>query len=192
MPSIRCGHCNAINDTERSGAYCEECGKKLPASTAFGTEADSPAPDQHVRPSRAYDDYPNVSLSPQRSEEQDQAARQVATILFVIALLQVICGSIAVFALPAAMGGGPVPPEVLIITLAIMAGIAVVFAGLGVWALYMPVPAGIIGLIFYIGIGLMDMVMAPETAFRGIVLKAIFVYVLIRAIAAAAKTGRSE
>jgi hypothetical protein len=209
VPNVKCPICGETTDTDRRGFYCDGCGEKLPPVAASsepdtGTKRDEPFLSKSAdRPDlgrwRGSDeDYPRFGGSAEedylsnrpregRSEEFKQAAKQVAGVLFVVAILQLICGPIVLFAMPEVIGAKDMPPEVLAITAAFMVAVCALFAGLGVWALYMPVPAGVVGLIAYGGLALMDIAAAPEVGFRGIILKVIIVVILIRGIIAASK-----
>jgi hypothetical protein len=204
MAKVKCMSCGAVNDTESAGMYCEECGKKLPSDgSAFRVDApeggtgriredsDDREP-RWPRRDRSFDrdDYPDVRLRGARSEQQKGTGRGVAGILFAIAALQLICGSIALFAFPDALGVNKnAQPEALVVFVGIMLFMVALFAGLGVWALYMPVAAGVVGLICYIGVALLDIAGAPDMAFRGLIFKILIVVALIRAIAAASKAS---
>jgi hypothetical protein len=206
MPQVKCVSCGAANDTERAGGYCEECGKRLPTSTS-AIRADSPGrpddPDQGsvssepMRDERRrrsprwseYDDYPDVSRRGARSDAQKTAARGVAGILFALAAIQLVCNSIALFAIGNA---GNNSPEMVAVLIGVILALAGLFAGLGVWALYMPVPAGIVGLIVYVGISLLNIAATVgQGGARGgvgrIIIPVIISVALIRAISAAAK-----
>jgi hypothetical protein len=68
-------------------------------------------------------------------------------------------------------------------------GIAAVFAGLGWWALYQPLPAVVVGLILYVTLTLAGFVANPELALRGVGVK-VFIIVGLLAQAVALRRGR--
>jgi hypothetical protein len=212
MPLVKCPRCGETTDTDRRGLYCDGCGEKLPPGNAIEPAApkhwDDPVkpPD---RPRRPYDedddyrgsrrsaggDYLDLRKREDNSEEKKQAAWQVAGVLFAIAALLLVCNLIGLFALPELMGAqGAGGPE-LVFMIGFIVAVSAFFFAMGVWAIYMPVPAGIVGLIAYIALNLVDLYFVLEmqqggggrSAYGGIILKVILVIALIRGIAAAAK-----
>jgi len=116
------------------------------------------------------------------------ALNQASGGLFAVALIQLICGGIALAVAPELLG---VADEILFAVIAVL-GLAVVFAGLGVWARFQPLPPAIIGLVLYILATLLDVVMAvqqnvPQQATRGVVMKIILIIMLARGVSAANK-----
>jgi hypothetical protein len=203
MPTVKCPSCGALNDTDNAIPYCEECGKRLPRSSAFRSDAPArPAAssgiredEPDVRSPRWSDrddqgDYPDVRHRGERTPAQKKAAQGVASVLFIIAALQLICGSIALFAAPEQLGVQPGQPVALVIVGGILLFMAVLYAGLGVWALFMPVVAGIVGVVIYVGLALLDIAAAPDMAYRGIIVKILFTIALIRAIVTANNANR--
>jgi hypothetical protein len=200
MAQVKCASCGAVNDTEQAGGYCEECGKRLPAGAdAFRVDSRGRADDADrgaVTPDRLRDDprrgaawrdddYPDVSRRGERSEEQKAAARNVAGTLFVLAAIQLVCGGAGLV-----MAGDKNPPtEVVVFMVGQMLAFTGIFAGLGVWALYMPVAAGIVGLIVYLGRSILFLVATLGQGGRptGIIVNIIITVVLIQAISRAAK-----
>jgi hypothetical protein len=161
MPLVRCEHCGEKSDPLANSGHCGHCGRKLPE-----------------------DWYPSIQLrAPRRG--QSRAVREVgkrgAGILFAIAVLQVLCGGIA---LTAGRRMVPIEPEVL---LAIIVVTAAVFAGLAWWALHMPLPALIVGLVLYVGLFVIDLLAMVENRVDpnlGILIRLGFIVMLVRALAA--------
>jgi hypothetical protein len=87
---------------------------------------------------------------------------------------------------PDQLAGGPVPPQARAFMAAVILGIGVIFAGLGTWALFQPLPPSIIGLVLYVLFIVIDFAAAPELVLRGIILRIIIVVALVKAVQAAA------
>jgi hypothetical protein len=192
-------HCGWENDPATAAGYCEGCGRKLrpegrsssirgPGDEGYQAPDVSYRGDERRRPRLAYHDDIDVSKDGDEAERAEKAARKNASAtLFVIAALQLICTSIALFAAPELLGGGAMGPAEKAVGLVIILGVTAVFAGLGAWALFMPLPASIIGLVCYLGLLVFDLVAAPEQVGKGLILKIIFIVALAQAINAANK-----
>jgi len=113
-----------------------------------------------------------------RSRRSAKAAKEVSGTLFGIAALQFVCG----LALTAMM------PD-LQASVAIIVGIAVVFAALGCFALVQPFPAAMIGLVLYIIILLLDFVTNPEFVMKGILVKVAIIGALVKSLQTAANAN---
>ncbi len=109
------------------------------------------------------------------------ARKQASSVLFAIAILQLICGGILIIAAPQIVGA-PIPEEELPLVLAEWFGIAIVFGLLGVWALATPLPPVIIGLLLYVGMMIATTVANPESIKNGIIVKIAIIVGLILAI----------
>jgi hypothetical protein len=94
---------------------------------------------------------------------------------------------VIVFALTEKGPRGEVAPEVLAGLVVEWLGITVLFAGLGWWARYQPLPPVLIGLGVYVLLWLVATALDPSTAGQGIILKIAVVVGLVRAAQAAAK-----
>jgi hypothetical protein len=181
-----------VNDPEETSGYCEECGKKLPPATAFSHEKPtrSPAYDRDDRDDRDWDRDPyeedRFRRRDELSPEQQKARKEASGILFAVAVLQVVCGGIALAILPQ-MAGVQLTPAEIVVEAVFMVGVAVVFAGLGVWARFQPLPPAILGLILYILLSLGTMAANPELIGKGLVLRIIIIIGLGKAIQSASK-----
>ncbi len=200
MARVQCVQCGMENDPLAAAGYCEGCGKKLPperSSSSVRVPGDEgyQAPDLRNRdrderrpPRLSYHDDLDVSKGADEVAQAEQAARKNASgTLFAIAVLQLVCNSIVLLAAPGMLGGGPVGPAELAGAFVFVVAITAVFAGLGAWALYVPLPASVVGLICYVGLVLLDVAFAPEQIGKGIILKIVFIVALVQAIVAANK-----
>jgi hypothetical protein len=116
-----------------------------------------------------------------------QARKEVSGVLFGIAALQLVCGFISVLILPAmAAPQVPLPPEAIIFSVCAVVGLGVIYVGLGIWARYHPLPPAVIGLVLYVGVTLLDFLVAPGVILSGIWIKIIILIALIRAVLKAA------
>jgi hypothetical protein len=125
------------------------------------------------------------------SPQQARARREVVWTLFGIAALQFLCGLAVLAVAPDLILGGPVPPQALRTIAVVVIGIALAYTGLGLWAIYQPLPAAGTGLALYLVVFLLDILANPEMAMRGIIIKIAIIAALIKAIQSAAKTGSS-
>lgn len=150
---------------------------------------DDDYPDVRRRDARPGDDddYPDVRRQG-HSEAWTKAAQQVSYTLYSIAVLTLICNAIFIFAAPGGQAGG----VELAVTIGFVLLVCAFFAGMGTWALWMPVPAGVLGLVVFIGLFLLDVVAAFSlggggSPIAGIVIRVMLIIGLIRNISAAAK-----
>jgi hypothetical protein len=203
MPWVRCLSCGKENDLDASGGYCEECGAKLPPSRAWETgltdqprgggvtpeprwnrEDDEEESSDRGRRSDYEDDRPQ-----EPSEEMLKARKEVSSILFAISGLQFVCGTAAAILLPAMMqqAGAAPDPNAAILIIAFAWGLGAVYLGLGFWARSQPLPPAVIGLLLYLGAAYMDYSAAPDMFLRGVWVKAIIVFFLVRGVITASK-----
>lgn len=204
MPRVKCYNCGAENDPVETPAYCNQCGGPLPAPTSFGQDYQSDADDAYTarqpRPSRhlpldSEDDSFSRDIRQSKVTAAETSAKKwAAGVLFAVAGLTLVCG------IPAVIGSlmaenAAVDESQLIFTAIFMAGIGIVFAGLGVWALFQPLPASIIGLVLYVLITIWDLVtiLAAGVAgpvLIGLMLRLVIVALFVRAIQASAQASR--
>jgi hypothetical protein len=112
--------------------------------------------------------------------------------LFAVAGLQLICGSIVLVAAPQLRG---MANEAILIIGVIVFGTAIVFAGLGVWARYQPLPPAIIGLVLYGLLAVADLFVSVQQGgeaqgYLGLVVKLIIIGVLVNGVSAANRYNR--
>jgi hypothetical protein len=195
MATVRCLNCNTDNDPIQTAGYCEECGKKLPSGSSYAVDMDKPSGTFHRddfrdpdKPSgTSYRDEfrdPYARAPTEDSPEVAAAKKQASGILFAVAAIQLICGGIGIVVLPM-IDKQAAAPEVMVIGGALVVGMAAIFAGLGWWAMYMPLPASLIGLILYSLLALADFLVSQSMS--GIFIKIIIVIGLVRAVAASIK-----
>jgi hypothetical protein len=188
MATVRCRNCDAENDYIESAGHCHVCGKALPRPDAYGA-APPPGPRGGF-----YDPYapagPDVTRPDGVSPEMKQARQHAAGALFAVAVLQLVCGGIALALAPQVLGA-PLTPEEMAVQIGLMVGVAVVFGCLGAWAMYSPLAPAVIGLVLYLLLLIADVVFMlnadPSLVGRGLVIRIIIVAMLVRAVAAAAK-----
>jgi len=132
-----------------------------------------------------------------KSADFRKAAKDTALTLFAIAGMQFVCGLIALSIVPEKVAGGPVPAQAMPFMMLIVVGIAVLFAGLGVWAWSQPLPAAIVGLVAYIVIFLLDVAGAlsngnPQALLSGIFIKIGITAALVRCVTISASAASSD
>lgn len=101
--------------------------------------------------------------------------------LFVIAFLQLVCMT-AMTAVTPRLFGATVDPGRMALALGWTAGVGSLFAGLGVWARYRPLPAAAVGLGLFVLFAVADIVAAPERVGKGIILQLVLAALLVKAI----------
>jgi hypothetical protein len=167
MAKVQCEHCGAENDPTVAGGTCAGCGKGLPSRPAEQAGADA---------------FKN-------------ARGKASGALFAVAAVHLLCGGFVLFAAPQFMAGGQaVGPDAVGRTAAILLGIVVVFAGLGVWALSQPLPAAVVGLVLYLLLSIADFAAAAQEkrVVGGIVMRVVFVIFLVQAVVVAGKARKSR
>lgn len=211
MAVIRCPECHSrLTTREQEDRKCDSCGSRLttssppdvPPNDDLYSIEDNPPPPRPKRPIDDVDPEREARLARRRRrslEEDDidephpaakyqqlmkEAKSQASTTLFIIAGLMLVCGTIGVFVLGNQQNAAP---EEMIVAVALVVGMAIVFAMLGTWALFQPTPPAIIGLIFFIGITILDFAEDPMAAAKGIIFRIIMVILLIKAIGTAMK-----
>jgi hypothetical protein len=107
--------------------------------------------------------------------------KEAAIILFAIAALQFVCGTLLLSFLQA-RSGGEVPTEVMLLAILEIVGIAVVFVGLGFWALYQPLLPAAIGLGLYVVLSLVTIATMPQFSGAGLAIRLFIVICLIRVV----------
>ncbi len=170
METIDCPHCSTANDP--GSRFCESCGKALPdprsaePRVVSGSEIAASKTGKQVQ-----------------SEALEAQARKAAGALLVVAILQVIFGTIALYTAQGAVLGDP-DLEIDAIVIATVYGVGVLFFGLYLWARKNPLPAAIVGLVVFATLHLLDAVADPSSIGRGIIAKLIVVLILVKAIQA--------
>jgi hypothetical protein len=116
------------------------------------------------------------------------ARKKASGILFAIAGIQLVCGGLVLAVAPQVLGLGA--PEAVAVAVFMVALTVLVFAGLGWWARYQPLPAAVVGLVLYCGLLLLDIVVDPANLARGFILKAILIWMLIQAVQAGVRYNK--
>lgn len=163
MSDVLCPHCQALNRvTDR---FCIQCGKALPTidptgpTISSGKEVGVTAVGQELQ-----------------SEALQKKIKTASGALLAVAIIQTLTILVFYFLLRGA------PAQAMVV--AILSVIASVFWGLWWWSRSSPFPAAVTGLVIFVTLHLADAAMDPAALFRGIIIKLIILYVLIRAVLA--------
>ena len=168
---IACPHCGADNPS--TGAFCESCGKALPAA----------APSSPRITTSATGFAATGAGRALQSEELHKQAKKAAGALLAVAIIQAVFGALVVFViLPK-----DIPAETRGVVMVSVFGIAAVFFALYFWARRQPLPASIVGLILFVTIHLLDALADPTALARGVIMKIIIIVILVNAIQAGVK-----
>jgi hypothetical protein len=124
--STKCVHCGADSNPAAFHVYCVACGKE-------------------TTPVRVPEERTRLAHAAARSS----AARVVSQILFAVASLHLLCLSTSVGVIKMFQAPQAEPGNGIWVGAALIVANAVVFAGLGCWARFRPLPAALTGLIFY-------------------------------------------
>ena len=181
MVPPHCTACkNPLTASEVEFGRCDACGAKVPAADV---EDDAPRP----RLKRRTEQLAKTKEPETRESLLKQAKKQAATTLFVVAALMLVCNTVGVLMLGDQQG---LEEEEKIIAVVVGVGVAVMFAGLGAWALFMPLPPTIIGLVLFTGLSVVEIVSDPAAIGRGIIIRIVIIVMLVKAINAAVKAGK--
>lgn len=203
VPVLRCPRCGEATETDRGGRFCGGCeGALLPLSRpdAFrGREGwlSRQAGGRAALPGAADrddEDYPCPRAAAAflrksgRSEKQEAAGRKMANLLRCLAALQLVWGTVGVVLLGVVGAERTGLVELRVMVGVGVAGYVVLFL-LGAWARHMPVTAGAVGSVVWLGLVPLDVLVAPETAAHWVVLfvRLIGVFVLIRGLGTASR-----
>lgn len=183
MVRRKCFECQSpLSADEIEDGYCEACGAKIPAARRETDDGD----DKPRSPRRRA-----LQKAKPESESHDSlmrlARKQAANTLFAVAVLLLISGLVTVFVFGDDQG---LSDEEKAAELVVFAGLSVTFAGLGFWALFMPIPPAIVGLVLFIGISIIQIAGSPQLAAGGIALRILVVVVLIKAIITAIRASK--
>ena len=176
-----CSDCqSALSRRERAEGICGSCGADVrpPESPPTVTSLGQPLRPQPI------DESPEI---PTRESMLGLAKKQAALSLFVIAALLLVCGGLSVFIVAERQGNNVTETA---LAAAVVGAISLVFVGLGCWALRMPIPPAVIGLVLFIGISGLDLLAEPASAARGMFLRIFVAAMLFRAISNAVRAGR--
>ncbi|HTU16423.1 MAG TPA: hypothetical protein VMG10_00045 [Gemmataceae bacterium] len=175
MSRVRCLYCDVENDAVQSAGYCESCGKKLP-----------PASLAH----RRHEPVLHQGAGARPSEIERTAAESASAWLFTAAIVNLIgCGALVVLApllVPREHLKTEFIPELLLVSVAVL----LIFGALGWWARGRPVPALIAAVIVYLGLSIVDALLAPGLVLLGLPVKIAIVVLLIQAFRVSRKPRR--
>jgi hypothetical protein len=182
--SIACPHCGVANP-DNSG-FCASCGKALPSPSAAGP-----------RVLGASDFAGSRAGQELQAQDLQKKMKTAFSILLTLGILQLVLGGAALaigIALrgsntqPATTPGGQTLDATALIGIGVVVGaLGFLFLGLAIWARFAPFPAAIVGLVLYCSIWLLDIVMDPSMALRGIIIKILIIAALAKAVSAGAQ-----
>jgi hypothetical protein len=173
MDPITCPHCQHANLPDAQ--YCEACGK------AVAVAATSPR-------IVSGNEFASTSVGlVMESEALTAQVKSASGALLAVAIIQVILGTIIVFALKGFPGRGELESTAIPLVAFSVYGIGAVFFGLYFWARKSPYPAAIVGLVVFVTVHLLDIIADPSALARGILMKIIIITILIKAIRAGAR-----
>jgi len=175
MSRVRCLHCDVENDAVQSAGFCENCGKKLPPASLAHRRRE---PVLHERGGAL---PPDIERTP---------AEPASAWLFTAAIVNLIgCGAMVVLAplvVPREQLKVEFIPELLLVSVAVL----VIFALLAWWARGHPIPALITAGIVYLGLSVVDALLAPGLVLLGLPVKIVIVVLLIQAFRVSRKPRR--
>jgi hypothetical protein len=134
VATITCPHCGASN--LGGSAFCESCGKALPAPISTGPRIVAGA----ALPASA-------AGHELVTDELRKQVKKASKTLLAVGILQLVCGMSVLGYLSQARGVPPAMIKVLAVAQLVVAGI---FIGLYFWARRSPLPATIAGLVVYV------------------------------------------
>lgn len=186
MANEFCPECHSVlSASSLEEGRCESCGtrlrldgeqlkvieKKSPPKTSLKIDEDDDIDD-------SYEQYQDLLR---------QSRKSSSTFLFVLAAIFMLCSGAAVVLLGNQEGHDPVE---IVVSLVFLGLIASVFVGLGFWAMYSPLIPTYIGLFVYVGITILDLALAPETAAKGIIIKIVMIVGFVKCIQLAQKAAK--
>ncbi len=177
--AIACPHCGATNPS--GAAFCESCGKALPAMMGSGPRVVSG------------DAMPQSAVGQRLvGDELAKTQKGGATALLWVAILQTLFGPVLLFVQKSKLEREQpgMQFEILPVAWITIFGIAAAFWLLYFWARRSPLPAAIVGLVLFITVHLFDAIADPTQIARGWIMKAIVIFALAKAIDAGIKHRR--
>jgi hypothetical protein len=158
-----------------------------PNQETYGFADEPPPPPRRTDFDRSEVDRDNPFRRRRRREKEEpspqfrQAQVEAAIALYGVAALQLVCG-FAMLALVTIMFRGGLQTKILMVVVVVTYSVAVIFAGLGTWALWQPLPAAIVGLVLYVGILVLDLIVSQGQIGWGLYIRFALVAGLVRAI----------
>ena len=168
MSVVSCPHCAAPNSL--GSAFCQACGKALPSPTPSGPRVVTKAEFATTTAGQTL-----------QSDQLRQQVKKASCALLIVAIMQVLFG---VLILTSGMIPGVSDDRIkpgLAVYLAVF-GVGTIFFILYLWARRSPLPAAIVGLVLFITLHLMEAIANPAALCQGVILKAIVILVLAKAI----------
>lgn len=108
-----------------------------------------------------FTDSTDEKLTPEQAEEKAKIGKEVASLLYSIAAIQLVVGLIAVLVFPHLLFGGPMPRDIQNLNVVFVVVIAGVFAMFGLSARSRPFEAALKGTLLYGGFLWLDMSFNP-------------------------------
>ena len=167
MPRVYCEYCHAVSDSGPTSGCCDTCGRKLPTEACLD---------------------PLAVLTRSYSQAARKALNQVSGVVFTVAALQLIFGTIALVAVPNELHPHE---EILVDIFKLEFCLGLWFAGLGIGARYQPLPLTIIGVVSYITVIIAEVYLAPQV-YTFIYGKSLAVVLLIMSVQFANRYNRLQ
>ena len=146
---------------------CKHCRKTVPESNAFCEHCGFPQQGTEAEKAKSHAER---IISHSKSKEAPRLIRKARNTLFIIAGITLLFGAYYYISLDD------------LATFISMAILAVVYLMLGFWSQKKPLIALVLGLLVYLTTVVINGIVAPETIFKGIILKAIIIVFLIKGI----------
>lgn len=183
-----CPDCNsALSIRNLELGRCESCGAKISDDIGDSEFEDRKSERVQKKRTRPLRDADEESDEDNYETLLKQSKKQSSTLLFIVAALTMVCGGLAVFVLGDQPGADPIET---VVGIALIACIAAIFAALGFWAMYMPFPPTLIGLILFTGITALDLIADPAMAVKGLIFRIVIFVSMIRALNTAVNVSK--
>jgi hypothetical protein len=168
-----CPHCQAENALDAS--FCAQCGKALPEAHPTGP-----------RITRGKGVATTATGRGLQSDQLEKKAKSAATALFVAAGLQVL-GAVILAALMSSESLVGSEGRGMLLPIVVACGVlAMLFAGLGIWARRDPLPAAIVGLVLFVSLMVLNLLTGAGVS----LVQIIIAVVLGKAVAAGVQHRR--
>lgn len=172
MATVICPHCEASNPD--AGDFCIQCGQAIPRRG-----------DTNPLLFRKSDTASSAVGQAIQSEALKKKMKSARGALLAVAILQCVTGALVYFLL--SQSNDPAVQSAVAVTVTIVLVIGAVYFGLWHWAKTSPFPAAVVGLVTYVTLLLAGAAFDPSTLLQGILIKAIIIAILIKAVSAGAQ-----
>ncbi len=173
MSTLACPHCGILNDA--GGSFCVSCGRALPGA---------PAGPRIVESAGVAATHLGQQL---QSEELAKQSRKAFGALLLVAILQVVVGTLIILATNSPAVREQLGEADVTLVAIIVYAVGAIFLGLAFWARRSPFPAAITGLVIFVTLHLLEALANPAAICQGVIIKVVVIVVLVRAISAGAR-----